>query len=87
MLLRSFGLCEAASGFGEAVPGLSGGDSDASCAFPAGELLRLLCEPGVTVSKALPNGDDPTVLFGSVYGANLCPPLLSWWCSGELGFI
>lgn len=74
ILLRSLGDDAAFSGgFGEVVLGLNGGDSDSCVVLPAGELDKLLCEPGVTVSNALPKGDEPTVLFGSVYGAKRCP--------------
>lgn len=85
MLLRSLGEV-AASGLGESVLGLGGGDIEPALALPEGELLRLLvCELGVTVSKALPNGDELTPeLLGSVYGVNLWPPL-RWLCSGEVG--
>lgn len=67
ILLRSLGD-DAVSGFGETVSGLTGGEVEVARTFPEGELLRLLVwELGVTVSNALPNGDEP----GRVYGANL----------------
>lgn len=76
MLFRSDGEL-AVSGLGDVVLGLSGGDKELPRSLPEGELLRLLvCEPGVTVSKALPNGEEltPVVELGRVYGVNRCPP-------------
>lgn len=64
ILFKSLGEL-AVSGFGDVVLGLKGGDSEVPLIFPDGELLRLL---GVTVSKALPNGEEltPDVVFGKV---------------------
>lgn len=60
MLFKSLGEL-AASGLGDAVLGLSGGDKDPPLILPDGELLRLLVwELGVTVSKALPKGEELT---------------------------
>lgn len=73
MLFKSLGEL-AVSGFGDEVFGLKGGDSDDPRIFPDGELLKLLvCELGVTVSNALPRGEEltPCVAFGKVYGVNL----------------
>lgn len=68
MLFKSLGD-PAVSGLGEVVFGLKGGESELPLSFPEGELLKLLvCELGVTVSKALPNGEEltPVVEFGRV---------------------
>lgn len=66
MLFRSLGE-DAVSGLGLSVLGLIGGDNDPPLALPDGELLKLLvCELGVTVSKALPKGEELTVVLGSV---------------------
>lgn len=70
MLFKSLGE-EAVSGLGDVVFGRTGcGDIDPPLTFPEdGELLRLLVwEPGVTVSKALPIGEEfiPELEVGSV---------------------
>lgn len=86
MLFKSLGEL-AASGLGDAVFGLSGGDSDPPLILPEGELLKLLVwELGVTVSKALPRGEEltPELELGRVYGVNLWPPF-RWLCMGEVG--
>lgn len=88
MLFRSLGD-DAVSGLGLSVLGrIGGGDSEPPRPpFPDGELLRLLvCELGVTVSKAEPNGDELTVWFelGNVYGVNRWPPF-RWLCIGDVG--
>lgn len=65
MLFKSLGDEAAVSPLGDPVLGLIGGDTFP----PEGELLKLLvCELGVTVSKALPSGEPPTpvVEFGRV---------------------
>lgn len=62
MLFKSLGEF-AVSGFGETVLGLNGGETELPLAFPEGELLKLrVCELGVTVSNALPSGEEPTGL-------------------------
>lgn len=66
ILFKSLGD-EAVSGLGDSVLGLMGGDNELPLAFPEGELLKLLvCELGVTVSKALPSGEEPTPALGKV---------------------
>lgn len=73
MLFKSLGEL-AVSGFGDALLGLKGGEIEPPLIFPDGELLKLLvCELGVTVSNALPRGEEltPDVVFGNVYGVNL----------------
>lgn len=63
MLLRSLGE-DAVSGLGDALLARPVGDVDPALNLPDGELLRLrVCDPGVTVSKALPSGEDPTALL------------------------
>lgn len=68
ILFKSLGEL-AASGLGDVVLGLNGGERELPRIFPEGELLRLLVwELGVTVSKALPRGEEltPVLELGKV---------------------